>query len=224
MANNYGYKKLFNELFSEEYKDLLVESKVLFCLIVDRIILSIDNNFIDKKGRYYVIFTNNEICKKLRCSHTKATKILRELEANNLIFRQKRGQGRADLIYLTAVGWKIIDMGNGKNKNKFEIVEKEVKNQIEYDILVEQNNDETINDFVNLITEIYLSKDDFIFIGKRRITTNFVKYRFQKLSAQNIQDVIESIEKNDKPIKNMRSYLISCLYNSIDTAAIADYI
>lgn len=224
MANSFGYKKLFNDLFNDKYKNLSLSAIVLFCLIVDRMSLSINNDFKDKKGHYYIIFTNKEICEKCKCSHTKATKILRELEANNLIFRQKRGQGHADLIFITSNGQKVISFGKVKHNNDPDFIENKVKNQIDYYSLINRYNNELIDGFVFLITDIIQLNDDYVSVGNRKIPADIVKYRFKKLTAESIEYVIKSIEKNDKPIKNMRSYLFSCLYNSIDTAEIADYL
>lgn len=223
MKKNYGYKKLFNKLFDEEFTNLSITAKFLFCLIADRMNLSIINDYIDSNDRFYVVFSNAKICEKCKCSHSKATKLLCELEHYNLIIRKKRGQGRADIIFLTEKALKIIESGNCTQNMSYKTFENKVKKQIEYDVLIERYNDSLIDDFVKLIVDIYITKKTHIRIGKNKYKTEYIQRRFKDLSAENIEYVISSIDKIDKPIKNMRSYLITSLYYSIDTTAIADY-
>ena len=79
-----------------------VGAKLLFALLNDRFRLSLKNDFKDEDGCVFCYFSNREICEKLRCAHGKATKLLRELEAAGLIYREK-APGRSDRIYVGGV-------------------------------------------------------------------------------------------------------------------------
>ena len=62
--------------------------------------LSVRNEWFDKKGRVFIIFTIEDVKRILRCADNKATRLLRELEEFGLIERKRRGQGKPCLVYM----------------------------------------------------------------------------------------------------------------------------
>ena len=62
--------------------------------------LSVKNEWFDKKGRVFIIFTIEDVKRTLRCADNKATRLLRELEEFGLIERKRRGQGKPCLVYV----------------------------------------------------------------------------------------------------------------------------
>ena len=62
-----------------------------------------------------------------------------------------------------------------------------------------------------------LSKESFVKISKRQISTQTFRARILKLTAEHIEYVIKSLEKNEGRIRNIRAYLLTALYYSIDT-------
>ena len=62
--------------------------------------LSVKNEWFDKKGRVFIIFTIEDIKRTLRCADNKAIKLLRELEKFGLIERKRRGLGKPSLVYV----------------------------------------------------------------------------------------------------------------------------
>ena len=93
----------------------------------------------------------------------------------------------------------------------------DIRNQIEYDVLSERSYGGILDEIVSLITDTYCSSDDYVWIAKRKIPIQTVRKRLSKLTAEHIEYVIGSLEKNTTEIKNMRAYLLTALYNSIDT-------
>lgn len=79
---------------------LSCESKLLYGLMLDRMSLSISNNWLDDKRRAFIIYTSVEIQNEIGCGNQKVAKLLAELENIGLIERKKRGLGRADIIYV----------------------------------------------------------------------------------------------------------------------------
>ena len=78
-------------------------SKLLYGLLLDRMSLSLKNNWYDKQGRADVYYTITEICEDFGCSRVTAAKLLAELDSASgigLIERQKQGQGKPDRIYV----------------------------------------------------------------------------------------------------------------------------
>ena len=111
--------------------------------------------------------------------------------------------------------------GNLSNTNlsiRYDEMEDEIKYQIEYDVLSERSYGGILDEIVSLITDTYCSSDDYVWIAKRKIPIQTVRKRLSKLTAEHIEYVIGSLEKNTTEIKkNMRAYLLTALYNSIDT-------
>ena len=89
--------------------------------------------------------------------------------------------------------------------------------QIEYDVLAQRDFGGVLDEIVSLITDTYCSNESFVRIGKREIPIAIVRKRLQMLTAEHIEYVINSLERNTTEIKNMRAYMLTSLYNSIDT-------
>ena len=109
------------------------------------------------------------------------------------------------------------DLSNTNLSIRYDEMEDEIKYQIEYDVLSERSYGGILDEIVSLITDTYCSGDDYVWIAKRKIPIQTVRKRLSKLTAEHIEYVIGSLEKNTTEIKNMRAYLLTALYNSIDT-------
>lgn len=128
---NEKFFKVYKFLFEDDsFKNLSVDAKVIYSLIVERNSLSIKNNLKCKDGNYYIILKNKEIQSILNCGSQKAVKVLNELELVNLIVKKKQGLNKPNLIYLksqfltcenhNSKDVKITTQENGKshlNKN-----------------------------------------------------------------------------------------------------------
>ena len=90
-------KALFQE---QQFQDLSTDAKTLYGILLDRMSLSVKNEWFDKKGRVLIIFTIEDVKRTLRCADNKATRLLRELEEFGLIERKRRGQGKPCLVYV----------------------------------------------------------------------------------------------------------------------------
>ena len=90
-------KALFQE---QRFQDLSTDAKTLYGILLDRMSLSVKNEWFDKKGRVFIIFTIEDVKRTLRCADNKATRLLRELEKFGLIERKRRGQGKPCLVYV----------------------------------------------------------------------------------------------------------------------------
>lgn len=72
-------------------------------MLLDRMGLSIKNEWYDENGRVYIYYTVDEICYDLNCGRDKAMKLLAELDNTKgvgLIERIKQGQGKPARIYV----------------------------------------------------------------------------------------------------------------------------
>ena len=68
--------------------------------MLDRMSLSLKNGWKDQQGRYYITFPLDAVIAAVHCAREKANKLLKELESIGLLDRKRRGQGKANLLYL----------------------------------------------------------------------------------------------------------------------------
>ena len=100
-SQQFLFYKIPKELFTNErFQAISTEGKVLYGLLLDRVSLSIENQWIDDNGRVYIIYTLANICAALRCSEKSAIKYMAELEDIGLVERIRQGLGKPTLIYV----------------------------------------------------------------------------------------------------------------------------
>ena len=86
---------------SEQFKDISVEAKLLYGLMLDRLSLSIKNGWFDALNRAYIIYTIEEVMEDMHCGDQKAIKLVGELEKKaELIKKKRQGLGKPSLIYV----------------------------------------------------------------------------------------------------------------------------
>ena len=97
----FSFFRIPKALFQEQrFQNLSTDAKTLYGILLDRMSLSVKNEWFDKKGRVFIIFTIEDVKRTLRCADNKATRLLRELEEFGLIERKRRGQGKPCLVYV----------------------------------------------------------------------------------------------------------------------------
>ena len=103
-ADQYSFYRIPKLLFTEEYfKKISVEAKVLYGLMLDRMSLSMKNQWFDTEGRAYIYYSLEDIMDALGCSNKKAISIMKELDMDagiGLIEKKRQGQGKPTMIYL----------------------------------------------------------------------------------------------------------------------------
>ncbi|MBR3151925.1 MAG: replication initiator protein A [Erysipelotrichaceae bacterium] len=86
---------------SDQFKDVSVEAKLLYGLMLDRLSLSIKNGWFDALNRAYIIYTIDEVMEDMHCRSQKACKLVAELEKTaGLIKKKRQGLGKPSLIYV----------------------------------------------------------------------------------------------------------------------------
>lgn len=110
-AEQYSFYRIPKVLFTDgRFKGLSVEAKVLYGLLLDRMALSVKNNWMDQDGRVYIIYTISDVMETLGCAEQKANKLLNELDTAKgvgLVERVRRGLGKPNVIYVK----NFIDKG-----------------------------------------------------------------------------------------------------------------
>ena len=100
-SEQFSFYRIPKALFSHPmFRDLSVEAKLLYGMMLDRMALSKQSGWVDGRGYVYIYFGYSEIQEQIGCGHNKATKLLKELDDFGLIQRKKQGLGKPDVIYV----------------------------------------------------------------------------------------------------------------------------
>ncbi len=103
-AEQYTFYRIPKALFTEgHFQSLSCEAKVLYGMMLDRMGLSIRNQWFDSQGRAYIIFTVEDVMKVMGCQSQKAVRLMKELDTVDgigLIEKKRIGLGRPNRIYV----------------------------------------------------------------------------------------------------------------------------
>lgn len=91
-----------------------------------------------------------------------------------------------------------------------------IKKNIDYDILLQENPDEeeTIEGYVELMVEVCCSQRETVRINREDVPVEAARNRFLRLNKEHIAYVLDSLRKNTTLIGNIKSYILSALYNA----------
>lgn len=90
-------------LFSDDYKGLSSEAKLLYGLLLDRMELSRKNNFVDENGELYIFFEREEVKTLLETGKNRPTELFKELSSYGLIRERRQGVKKANIVYVGKV-------------------------------------------------------------------------------------------------------------------------
>lgn len=110
-------------LYEEPYKtNLSDKAKLLYMIILDRLKLSIKNNYTNDKNEVYIYLSRQEVQKILSCSDKTVTKAFKELISLDLIFEERTAIGKSIKIYVNKKEDIFIPFGKFTviNRKKYE--------------------------------------------------------------------------------------------------------
>lgn len=312
-ADQFSFYRVPRMLIKDKrFSKLSSDAKLLYGLMLDRMSLSMKNQWLDKENRAYIIYRVEEVADDLGVCRETAIKIMAELDSKKgigLIEKKKMGLGRPDIIYVkNFVGAEIgekkestktvniteveklnfkdsekptsrsgknelqevkstnfssskknTSMG-GKNQlqgveevesnyinnnytennysnliylskrnseaeegldgsTQYSLYEKIIKENIEYDYLLRDNSlrQDELREIVDLVVEIVAVERETVRINGTDFPYQVVKGKFLKLNMSHIQFVMECMQNNKTKIGNMRSYLLTTLFNAPNT-------
>ena len=82
------------------YKGLSLGSKLMYSILRDRLDMSIKNNWKDKNGFIYLVFSIEELSKLLEINKETVTAYKKQLIKHGLIIDKRLGQGKSNMIYV----------------------------------------------------------------------------------------------------------------------------
>ncbi len=226
-AEQFVFYRVPKILFKDKrFSIISSDAKLLYSLFLDRISLSKKNAWIDEEKRVYIYFSIEEIQEEFGVASQKATKMIAELDdikGCGLIHRKKQGQGKYNNTEINNTDFNDINPilshqekreNDIEERNRYEEI---IRDNIDYDILVQNNPDVDIGGMVGIMLDAICSKRDYLNINSDSLPKEVVKSRLLKLDSEHINYVIECLKKNTTKVGNIKSYLLTALYNSYTT-------
>lgn len=94
----------------------------------------------------------------------------------------------------------------------------DIKAQIEYDLIATAFNRAQLDEFVEIMLEVALTRTPTMKIGRdAEYPTAFVQQRFEQLTSAHIEKVLDGIQENTTRVRNTRAYLLASLFNAPST-------
>ena len=192
-ADQFSFYRIPKALFTDSYfKDLSSDAKILYGLMLDRMSLSIKNQWFDDKNRAYIYFSIEDIMELLNCGRNKAIKSMRELDDETgigLIEKRRQGFGKVNVIYVKTF------MPEKADEKKFEEELKKFKKQTSVE------NEES--------TEVYISN----FMKSQNQTSRSPENKLQEVYISNPNNTnLSDTEMND----NKSNQIVSADENRSD--------
>lgn len=92
------------------------------------------------------------------------------------------------------------------------------KQNIEYDILIQDiRTKDLLQNIVDIAIETLKSTKKDIYINSEPMPIEIVRSQFLKLNPMHIQYVINCLKQNTKDVKSIKSYILTTLYNAVNT-------
>ena len=102
----YRIPKIFVE--SPLYKPMSTDAKFTYAILKDRFELSLRNNWIDKNGDVYLIYTITELQEILGYGNKKVIKLKKELQEYGLLEEVRQGLNKPNLLYLGNIYYHVL--------------------------------------------------------------------------------------------------------------------
>lgn len=170
---------------SSIFGEISLNACFFYSFMLDRLNLSIKNNWLDKNGDYYIYYSVNEAQEDMRCSNRKIADYFKELESVGLIRRKQMQGGLLQRIY-------VLNPYSDVNYSK-----KIIENREENNAIFRNDESASRNDFLKSLemTNSHLSYNNQTDMNQTNINHNIIY-------SQNSKNFNESGLENKDAILN----------------------
>ena len=227
-AEQYTFYRIPKVLFTDPgYRRISSDAKILYGLMLDRMGLSVRNGWLDDLNRVFIYFTLEDALEYLCCGHTKAVSLFGELDKNGLIERK--------IIYVKNFIRKPEIQTSEKRKSKVpqtgsQDFQKTATNNTEKNKTELNDTDLSIYPARGLTESRGPGADDTMdrIRAYRRLIKENIEYDITRdrlgYDAEILDEildiikyVVDCLKSNTTKVRNIRSYLLTSLYNAPTT-------
>lgn len=194
-----------------------------------------------EQGDPFVIFTIEEIQKRLHCGNKKATRLLHALTEHRLIRLNRPKKDGPYHITVSAFHQSKEHLGKGQintcpdvqitpeqmlkqqlnntdinktdrnNTDRITLLEREIQSQIEYDFLVANYPKHQVDGVVDVMVQTLASRGATILVSGMYMDAALVKQYLRKANPLRIQYIFEHMDAQNMPISCPRAYYLARL-------------
>lgn len=114
----FNFYQVPKALFNPPFEKMSNDSRLLYALLRDRMLLSSKNGWTDHDGNIFIIYSIEDITKDMSCGKNSAVKYLKELEESGLVVKKRQGMGLPTKIYVCNFASPISkDLKESQNVN-----------------------------------------------------------------------------------------------------------
>jgi len=107
-----------------------------------------------------------------------------------------------------------------EDENERKEQKENIKFNIEYDALIKSYSKDILDEIVSVITNAVCTTKEYIFIGGENIPSKTVKQKLLSLDQSHIEYVCNCLDRNTTEVKNINSYILTCLYRAADNISL----
>ena len=121
---------------------------------------------------------------------------------------------KAEINPLTQQQIQLDKQTSIQQKFCLENLEKRIKEQIEYEDLIDRNDKDEIDNILSIMVEVMASKCDHFTISGRQYPSDLVNQRYGQINFSTVEYVLECMHRSGSNIRNIKQYLIAALFNA----------
>lgn len=92
-----------------------------------------------------------------------------------------------------------------------------IKENIDYDILKEKYTDGMLDELISVMAETICGKSGTVRICGNEFAREIVKSQLLKITDEHVEYVLDCIKKNTTKIRNIKAYMLTCIYSAPQT-------
>lgn len=94
-----------------------------------------------------------------------------------------------------------------------------IKDNLDFDVLVERYpyQEKELQNIYDIILETVVAKGESVIISGQKYPRELVKAKFSKFNMSHIEYVMDCLQKNTTKVRNIKSYLLTTLFNAGST-------
>ena len=129
-----------------------------------------------------------------------------------------RGERRAPEQYLDN---NINNYFNNNHQSitahEMDAMENRIKENIDYEILKQRYTDGMLEEIVSVMVEAVCGTAPTVRIGDNEFPREVVKSQMLKINSEHVEYVIGCIKKNTTKVRNIKAYMLRCIYSAPQT-------
>ena len=129
-----------------------------------------------------------------------------------------RGEQRAPNQYINNnINHSFNNINPSITADEMDKMTQRVKENIDYDILKEKYTDGMLDELISVMAETICGKSGTVRIGGNEFAREVVKSQLLKITDEHVEYVLDCIKKNTTKIRNIKAYMLTCIYSAPQT-------